>query len=177
MVFNDFKAKVLWRVILLALSIALCIFLFSNENMYLAAGIMLAIISLQLYELFRFTSQTNRKLTRFLESVKYSDFVSGFSYDDRLGRSFRDLNKAFNEVLEAFRKARSEKEEHWLYLNTVVQQVNTGLISFDDNGHIQLINPLAKNYLGLLQINNLEELKNINIGLYQDLKKVEPGKS
>jgi hypothetical protein len=30
--------------------------------------------------------------------------------DNKLGKSFKDLNIAFNEVLEAFRKARSEKK-------------------------------------------------------------------
>ena len=86
------------------------------------------IIILQLVELFKFVSQTNRKLTRFLESVKYSDFISGFTSDHKLGKSFKDLNIAFNEVLEAFRKARSEKEEQGQYLNTVVQQVRTGIL-------------------------------------------------
>lgn len=177
MVFNDFKARVVWRVLLLSGVLALLMYMLSQENMYLAAGIVFIVIVLQIVELYRFISQTNRKLTRFLESVKYSDFVSGFSYDDKLGRSFRDLNRAFNDVLEAFRKARSEKEEHWLYLNTVVQQVNTGLLSFDDHGNIQLINPLAKKYLGLMQIKNLKELSNVNPVLYTDLQQVEPGKS
>jgi len=177
MVFNDFKARVAWRIILIAISQSLLIYMLFQPAMYLAAGIVFFILILQLFELYRYVSQTNRKLTRFLESVKYSDFVSGFSYDDKLGKSFRDLNKAFNEVLEAFRKARSEKEEHWLYLNTIVQQVNTGLISFDDEGQIHLINPIARKYIGITQINNIEELKNTNSNLYLNLKEVEPGKS
>ena len=177
MVFNDFKARVAWRVLLLSGVIALLVYMLSQQHMYLAAAIIFIILVLQLIELYRYISQTNRKLTRFLESVKYSDFVSGFSYDDKLGKSFRELNKAFNEVLEAFRKARSEKEEHWLYLNTIVQQVNTGLLSFDDNGEIQLINPIAKKFLGIMQIKNIEELKQSNNNLYQQLLEVGPGKS
>jgi two-component system, NtrC family, nitrogen regulation sensor histidine kinase NtrY len=177
MVFNDFKARVAWRILLIAISQSLLIYMLFQPTMYLAAGIVFFILIIQLFELYRYASQTNRKLTRFLESVKYSDFVSGFSYDDKLGKSFRELNKAFNEVLEAFRKARSEKEEHWLYLNTIVQQVNTGLISFDDEGQIHLINPIARKYLGINQINNIEELKTSNSSLYHNLKEVEPGKS
>jgi two-component system, NtrC family, nitrogen regulation sensor histidine kinase NtrY len=177
MVFNDFKAKIAWRIILIAFVLSLLIYMLNQQSMFLAAAIVLIILVIQLYELYRYVTQTNRKLTRFLESVKYSDFVSGFSYDDKLGKSFRDLNKAFNEVLDAFRKARSEKEEHWLYLNTIVQQVNTGLISFDPHGQIQLINPIAKKYLGIAQINNLEELRIHNAQLYASLIEVEPGKS
>src|SRR5690606_8930555 len=106
--FKDFRARVLVRVVLLGLTIAAVVFMLGRPNMLFAAGLTVVILILQLGELFRFVSQTNRKLTRFLESVKYSDFISGFTADNKLGRSFKDLNIAFNEVLEAFRKARSE---------------------------------------------------------------------
>jgi nitrogen fixation/metabolism regulation signal transduction histidine kinase len=145
--------------------------------MLFAAVLMGTIIILQLSELFKFVSQTNRKLTRFLESVKYSDFISGFTADNKLGRSFRDLNVAFNEVLEAFRKARSEKEEQGQYLNTVVQQVRTGILSFDGDGDVQLINTNAKRFMGINNIKSIHELNTVNPRLYQAINSVDPGKS
>lgn len=148
-----------------------------RPNMLFAALLMGTIIVLQLMEIFRFVSQTNRKLTRFLESVKYSDFISGFASDNKLGKSFKDLNKAFNEVLEAFRKARSEKEEQGQYLNTVVQQVRTGILSFDIDGNVQLINANAKRFMGITSIKNINELIAINPKLYHSINSVEPGKS
>lgn len=148
-----------------------------RPNMLFAAMLMGTIIVLQLVEIFRFVSQTNRKLTRFLESVKYSDFISGFASDNKLGKSFKDLNEAFNEVLEAFRKARSEKEEHGQYLNTVVQQVRTGILSFDIDGNVQLINANAKRFMGITSIKNINELIAINPKLYHSINSVEPGKS
>ena len=147
-VFHDFTFRIAFRVILIGLTMALFVYMVNHANMVFAAMLTSMIIIGQLIELFRFTSQTNRKLTRFLESVKYSDFISGFTADNKLGSSFRDLNAKFNEVLEAFRKARSEKEEHWQYLNTVVQQVRTGILSFDTEGNIQLINANAKRFMG-----------------------------
>jgi len=145
--------------------------------MIFAAGLMAFIIIGQLAELFRFTSQTNRKLTRFLESVKYSDFISGFANDNKLGKSFRELNTAFNEVLEAFRKARTEKEENWQYLNTIVQQVRTGILSFDPDGNVQLMNPIAKRFVGIINMKNVNELKDRNPNLYKALIEVQSGKS
>jgi nitrogen fixation/metabolism regulation signal transduction histidine kinase len=156
---------------------ALFLFMISRSNMLFAAVLMGTIIILQLSELFKFVSQTNRKLTRFLESVKYSDFISGFTADNKLGRSFRDLNVAFNEVLEAFRKARSEKEEQGQYLNTVVQQVRTGILSFDGDGDVQLINTNAKRFMGITNIKSIHELNTVNPRLYQAINSVDPGKS
>src|SRR6478735_10635372 len=176
MAFDDFRFRVALRVILIGITMALLVFMLNRSNMIFAAGLTGFIIIGQLVELYRFTSQTNRKLTRFLESVKYSDFISGFNTDNRLGKSFRDLNVAFNEVLEAFRKARSEKEEHWQYLNTVVQQVRTGILSFDAEGNIQLINTNARKFLDVQNLKNIHELKEVNTKLYQTLIDVAPGK-
>lgn len=156
---------------------ALIVFMLFRPNMVFAALLTTIILIIQFVELYRFTSQTNRKLTRFLESVKYSDFISGFTTDNQLGKSFKELNEAFNEVLEAFRKARSEKEEHWQYLNTVVQQVRTGILSFDAEGEIQLINANAKKFMGVANLTNLDELLDINPRLYKAIYDVLPGKS
>ncbi|MFZ2906343.1 MAG: ATP-binding protein [Cyclobacteriaceae bacterium] len=174
--FNDFRSRVIFRVVLLGLSLSLVIFMIGKSNMLFAAILVSLIIILQLAELFRFVSQTNRKLTRFLESVRYSDFISGFASDNKLGKSFKDLNLAFNEVLEAFRRARSEKEEHWQYLNTVVQQVRTGILSFDADGNIQLINMNARKFLDAQNLKNIHELKEINYKLHHILTNVQPGK-
>ena len=154
------------------------VFMVSRPNMIFAAGLTGIIIILQLLELYRFTSQTNRKLTRFLESVKYSDFISGFNSDNRLGKSFRDLNVAFNEVLEAFRKTRSEKEEHWQYLNAVVQQVRTGILSYDTDGTVQLINTNAKKFLGVtFTLKNISELRDKKPHLCEVIFATTPGRS
>jgi two-component system nitrogen regulation sensor histidine kinase NtrY len=175
--FKDFRVRVILRVFFLGLSMALFSFMITRPNMLFAALITFLIIILQLVDIFRYVSQTNRKLTRFLESVKYSDFISGFTADNKLGKSFKDLNVAFNEVLEAFRKARSEKEEHWQYLNSVVQQVRTGILSFDTEGNIQLMNANAKRFIGATSINNIRELIQYNPKLYDVLNAVGPGKS
>ena len=175
--FNDFRFRVAFRVVLLGLTMAMVVYMLNRPNMIFAASLTFLIIFSQLIELYRFISQTNRKLTRFLESVKYSDFISGFAHDNKLGKSFRELNTAFNEVLEAFRKARSEKEENWQYLNTVVQQVRTGIISYDGDGNIQLMNANAKKYMGSTALKNISDLEKVNPKLYQAIREVELGKS
>jgi two-component system, NtrC family, nitrogen regulation sensor histidine kinase NtrY len=178
MVFNDFRFRVAFRVILIGITMALIVYMITRPNMVFAAGLTILVVIFQLVELYRFSSQTNRKLTRFLESVKYSDFISGFTSDNRLGRSFRDLNQQFNEVLEAFRKARSEKEEHWQYLNSVVQQVRTGIFSYDSEGNVQLMNANARRYLNVdTNMKNISELAERNRPLYEMIDSMKPGKS
>jgi len=176
-VFKDFRTRVILRVIFLAISISLLMYMVTKTSMIFAAMLIGLIILAQLGDLFSFVSQTNKKLTRFLESVRYSDFISGFATDNKLGKSFKDLNTAFNEVLEAFRKARAEKEEHLQYLNTIVQQVRTGILSFDTEGYVQLINTNAKRFLNIKSLRNIKDLIPHNPKLYHVLNSGERGTS
>ena len=175
--FKDFRVKAALRVCFIGLTMAGFTYMLQRPGMWVTAVIIGVILILQLLDLYQFISRTNRKLTRFMESIKYSDFISGFSSDNQLGQSFKDLNKAFNEVLEAFRKARSEKEEHWQYLNTVVEHVKTGLLSFDEDGNISLMNATAGQFLQGPKLRNLEELIERKPRLYKAIFDLPPGKS
>ena len=177
MVFKDFRFRVALRVILLGVVMGGLVWTLNDPAMIITTVLLGLVVLLVLLELFRFISRTNRKLTRFLESVKYSDFVSAFNADNELGASFKDLNVAFNEVLEAFRKARSEKEEHLQYLNTIVEHVSTGLISYDADGNVQLINATAKRFLRVENLRNIEELIETQSRLYKVLFDLPAGKS
>ncbi|MEM6522945.1 MAG: ATP-binding protein [Bacteroidota bacterium] len=177
MVFKDFRFRVAFRVVLLGVVMAALVWSLKDPTMIVTTALFGFIIVLQLSELYRFIARTNRRLTLFLESIKYSDFVSAFSADNELGQSFKELNVAFNDVLEAFRKARSEKEEHLQYLNTIVEHVSTGLISYDDTGQVHLINATAKRFLKVDSLRNIEELLETQSRLYKVLFDLPAGKS
>jgi two-component system nitrogen regulation sensor histidine kinase NtrY len=173
--FSSFKVGVLIRVILISMTTFLFVHLFIFNENYISAVIVAGAILMEISELFRFTTVTNKKITKFLESIRYSDFSSSFSYDNKLGRSFKELNRAFNNVAEAFRNERAQKEEHLNYLNTVVQHVTTGLLSFDVDGKVGLINSAARQFLNMPQIHNITEILAVNVTLYKKLKQMGPG--
>jgi nitrogen fixation/metabolism regulation signal transduction histidine kinase len=175
MVFRDFKSKIIVRVIILTTLIASTLYLFFSDGKIVSAIIIGITAIISMIELIKFNTATNRKIIKFLEAVKYADFATNFTADNHLGESFKSLNAEFNKVLEAFRKARSEKEEHWQYLNTVIQHVNTGIITFDVKGNIELINHVAKGLLHRPQIRNISELEKYDKGLFSLLKKIKTG--
>ncbi len=173
--FSSFRVGVLIRVIIISLTTFLFVYLVSFNEKYVSAVIVAGAIITEIIELFRFTTITNKKITKFLESIRYSDFSSSFTHDNKLGKSFKELNTAFNNVADAFRSERADKEEHLNYLNTVVQHVTTGLISFDGEGKVGLINSAAKRFLNLPQLRNLSEILQVNVTLYKKLKQMGPG--
>jgi nitrogen fixation/metabolism regulation signal transduction histidine kinase len=54
--------------------------------------------------------------------------------------------------------ARAEKEANLQYLNTIVQQISTGLISFGSDGRVELVNSAALKMLGIYRLRQLEDL-------------------
>ncbi len=163
------------RIVLLAGSMLLCLYFVVYTEKYVSGVIVSLLVVYQIYELYQYVLETNRKLTRFLEAVRYSDFTAGFSKDSKLGESFRNLNRMFNEVFDAFRRARAEKEENWQYLKTVVQHVNVGLLSYDELGNVELINNTAKRYLRTPHLTNIQELAEVNPEVYQTILHLAPG--
>ena len=173
--FSTFQVGILFRVIVISVTTFLFVYLISFNEKYVSAVIVAGAILIEIIELFRFSTVTNKKITKFLESIRYSDFSSSFSYDNKLGKSFKELNKAFNSVADAFRKERADKEEHLNYLNTVVQHVTTGLLSFDGEGKVGLINSAARRFLNMPQLRNISEILGVNVTLYKKLKQMSPG--
>lgn len=149
-----------------------------HENIYwLLAGFCFILAGFQVYWIIRFVSSSHKKFISFLEAIRYSDFTLKFSSQEQRGESFSKLNESFNNVLEAFSRERSEKEQHLQYLKTVVRHISTGLIAYNENGEIELINTIAKKYLGVQQINNIDELIPENSKLFKVIFDVSSGKS
>lgn len=120
---------------------------------------MLPLLAIQIYGLYYYLNRVNRKLTLFLESIRYEDFSIRFSADNKMGKSFSALNHQFNEVLEAFRQTRAEREASLKYIDTIIQHISVGILSFDNDGKIELINPAAFRLLGIYRLRYIDELK------------------
>ncbi|WP_440132595.1 sensor histidine kinase [Chitinophaga sancti] len=135
----------------------------------------IALICLQIYGMYYYMNRINRKLTLFLESIRYEDFSIRFSADNKMGKSFQALNYQFNEVLEAFRQTRAEKEANLKYIDTIVQHISIGVLSFDAEGRIELINPAAFRLLGIYRLRNIAELKSAHPDLPELLLQVHSG--
>lgn len=175
--FKSFTIGIIIRVILIVVVAYVGVFFFmKNESML--QGILFSVIVLFLtFNLISFGNTTNRKITRFLESIRYSDFSSSFTKDSKLGRSFKEMNMSFNEVIDAFKKTRAEKEEQMLFLQIMIQHINTGILSFDSDGKIGVINGAAKQLLQIPQFKDINDLGKLSRDLLKYVLQLKPGGS
>jgi len=174
MVFSRFRTAIALRVILMALTLLAFFFLLEIPRYKFTAIILGLLFILEVILLVRFVERTNRKLTRFFESIRYADFSSSFS-DPGLGKSFEDLSREFNQVIEAFRKYRTEKEEHFNYLQTVIQHVPIGIIVFQHDGKVEVFNNAMSKMLKVRNIRFVSDLKKIKDDLPPTLLNLKPG--
>ena len=135
MSFKNFRFNLTVRILILAATMSLSIYYFTSTPYFIAPVIISLTIIFQVTSLIRYVDKTNRELTSFLESIRFSEFTRTFHIES-MGSSFVDLNKAFNEVIEDFQKVRSEKEEHFHYLQTIVQNIDVSLIAYRSDGNM-----------------------------------------
>lgn len=173
MIIKHFRLQIITRLILLALTIYLLVYLLHSTELYATIVIVAVVIIFQIYGLILLMETTNRRLTTFLEAIRYADFSQSFKGTE-LGRSYRQLNEAFAEVMKNFQRIRGEKEENYRYLQTVVQHVGVGLIAYDKSGKIELINTAAKRLLNVSQIVHIQSLGSISEELVHKLLEMKP---
>lgn len=174
MVYKRFRIVLAGRVLLLGGFIFLLYFLILQTSYYAATLIVAALIVYQFTSLIAYVEKTNRDLTRFLDAIKYSDFSQTFAHTG-LGSSFNELKAAFNEVIEKFQKTRAAQEEHFRYLQTVVQHVGIGLIAFNSEGEVSLINNAAKRLLNVSHLKNIKSLAGSSEKLVEALFRLTSG--
>ena len=174
MILKNFRSKVTLRVIVITI-LAFCLsWLILETRLYATMLIAAAVIIYQIAMLIKLVDKTNQDLQRFFDAIKYADFSQHFG-NTGLGSSFDGLKSAFSDVVTVFQKARAEKEENFRYLQTVVQHVGIGLIAFDAEGKVELINNAAKRLLRLSHLREISDLNNRSEKLVEILQTLGTG--
>ena len=162
------------RVLLLSGTICLLAYLLFKTDFIAAPIFVLLVGAYQIFALIRYISKTNRDLTRLLHSIKYSDFSQSFT-NNLKGSGFEELHGALTDVIKEFQGAKLEKEEHFRFLQTIVDHVGIGLIAFNPEGEVELINNAAKKLLKIPRLKNISDLESVSSKLAAKLFELSPG--
>lgn len=155
-----FYFLVVLRVALLVLTIFAFAFIFGKPDLLVNHLILGAIIVLQVVELIHFVNHTNRELSKIFQGIIHSDFSLTFQPSIK-GRSFTELEKNFNRLLQAYRSVKIEREAQYLLLQRLVSQINVGIIAVHNNEDISLFNSMAEHLLEIRGIKNWNILRQV----------------
>ena len=175
MTYKNFRVNIIVRIILLGASIFL--FFESWKWDYRITPVLIAVIIIfQIVYLIHYVDRTNRDLSSFLESIRFSEFTRSFQIEG-MGSSFNELNRAFNDVISDFQKVRSEKEEHFHYLQSIVQNIDVAIIAYRKDGTVEMINKAAKQLFQIHSLKNIKGLEQLSPNLVNTLLNISPGEN
>ncbi len=176
MLLNKFFINILCRVTFIVLSSV--IFGIALQHLdrgyyYTLAGIIFLIL-LQTYLLVNQVNKTNTDLEKFFSSVQDHDSSIRFP-EDAKNNSFVKLHDRMNRLNRILQNVKIENERTSQFLQTVVEHVDIGLLSFDSNGNIKIYNRAAKRYFNVQQPQQLSSLKTNNDELFEIINTIKPG--
>ncbi|HDS07847.1 MAG TPA: ATP-binding protein [Bacteroides sp.] len=175
MVFKQFRFNIILRVLLITAT-CLALFITLNSAFTFTPVLVAGLIIYQVWSLIRYVDRTNRELASFLESIRYSEFTRSFQIGN-IGSSFDELSAAFNDVMNDFQQVRSEREEHFHYLQSIVQNIDISILAYQRDGTVEMINPAAKKLFQINTLRNINKLRSLSDDLAETLLTINPGEN
>ena len=176
MLLKNLYINVLIRVIfIVASSVILGIVLqhLDRGYYYTLTGIILLIL-FQTWLLVNQVNKTNADLEKFFSSVQDHDSSFRF-YEITKNSSFKRLYDRMNNLNTIIQNVKIENERTNHFLQSVVDHVDIGLMSFDRNGNIEIYNRAAKKYLNVQQPRQLSSLKTTDEKIVEIIAAIKPG--
>ena len=124
--------------------------------------------------LIYYINRTNRILDNFIIFMKEHDPTLAIS-SQFVKKTFHGFYHNLQKIKDEMKEGRIEKEIQAKYLHTIVDNVQTGIITINKNGEVELVNKAAKNYLGVTRLRHLSELDKIHSGLVARIRDMKPG--
>lgn len=167
---KGFRINVIFRVVIIvALALALA-YVLVDHDWFFTPLVLSMLLTASALNLIYYVEKTSRNLTQFLLNIKQGGFTNKFSQNSKNG-----LSKLFNDVIEEFEQVSMEKESHYLYLQTLNENIGIALISFDENGKIDLFNPAARDLFKKPNLQQIADIKQVDKKLEALLTTMAPG--
>jgi len=175
MIYKNFRLVIVFRVLLLLVNTLLLVYFYTKNN-FITSWFLLVLLAGQTYLLIYYAEQSNRRLGKFLDSIRYNDFATTFSTNVK-GKTYEHLNASFNEVIQLFKNTRAEKEVQYNYLQTVIQHINTGIIAYRKDGEVDIVNNAIKRLFGINNLKHIQQLNALDESITHQLLNIKAGDS
>jgi len=170
---NKYYTGIIIRVILIVVSSVVLAFLSYKTNYLYSITVMIVLVGAETFGLIRYILRRRDDIKRMLEYIKENNPSLYFSQSRHY--PFNELGYFLNEIGDIVREVRIEKENQFRYMKYIVEHAGTGLISYDQEGRVDIINQAAKDLLGVIEIHSIMNLESVHQGLPEILKKLKPG--
>jgi nitrogen fixation/metabolism regulation signal transduction histidine kinase len=132
-----------------------------------------ALILLQVVLLTRYVLKISKVMEQFIEAVGNEDspefrFRTG-------GALFSKLEEQANTIKEGIQARRLEKEKDDRILISAINSADFGLLCFNSSGEVHFANEAATGMISGAEPKHLEQIRNLNIRIWETLTQITPG--
>ncbi|WP_295798764.1 ATP-binding protein [Mucilaginibacter sp.] len=176
MIFNRYEWRLVMRVILMFITLSVSSYLLvDSQKMFLVITVPLC--AYQVLDLIRFQKKAQDEVSQFVESIHYRDFSRHFDVR-KAPNELKPLRKGFNEINTTFKLISRERETQYHYLQKILELVDTGIISYEqESGETGWINEAFKKLIGVPYLKTIHSLEKREEELYNEIIKLKPGDS
>jgi len=176
MAYRKYKLALFIRVFVLFLSLTALAYAINtldfSVNLSITGIILTPIIIVLIYSfrsLNKFIMKRFSEMDDFFESVKYRDFSRWFT--EKYGaEDIRELHKGFNEVNKTIKEINKEKEAQHLYLQKILELIDTGIIAYNtESGEVLWVNDSFIKNLNIPSLRNIEFVKKRKPQLFETI--------
>lgn len=176
MLMKNTNAYITLKAALLVVTAAAAFYFYIAGSIFITFIAVIQFIVL-LIDFIRIFFSINKEINQFAEAVRYRDFSQHFN-ERKAPPSVRNTRKAFNVILNEFRKLSVQKEAQFQYLQKVLEIVDTGIITFDTKTEeIIWMNQYFRDLLSLPNFKKINFLKDKYPSLYEKLIDMKTSKS
>ena len=174
MIFKRYEWRLILRVLALFATLLAAAFILLNGQ-YIYLVIILPAIAYELVDMIRFNKKAQQEINQFVESIHYRDFSRHFDVGKAPGE-LKELRKGFNDINSTFKLISREKETQYLYLQKILELVDTGIVSYEqETGDVIWMNESFKNLLNIPYLKTIRSLAKREPVFYDDIINIKPG--
>ncbi|MEO6302730.1 MAG: HAMP domain-containing sensor histidine kinase [Bacteroidia bacterium] len=145
------------------------------KEWYMLEIVIVPIIIFQFFDYYNYHKKAQSEIEQFVESVHYRDFSRYFDVK-RAPSELQPFRTSFNEINSTFKVISKEKETQYLHLKTILQIVDTGILSYEtESGEILWMNEAFKNLLQIPYLKTIHSLEKRNKIVYDEVMNLAPG--
>jgi two-component system, NtrC family, nitrogen regulation sensor histidine kinase NtrY len=165
--------NIIIRVFLIVISSVLLGFLIVSDQSQRYLFLCALVIIFLTINLVSYLNRTNRKIRFFFDSVRNDDSSLSFTIDEK-NKSLREIQMSMNNVNLQIQRLKIENKSQEQYFQILLEHLATGIISYNETGHIIHANSTAKKLLSTDVLTHLKQIERIDQKLFLAIKSIKP---
>src|SRR5690348_10503138 len=137
MAFNNFRANLILRVLVLAALSLVLAWSFTSTNWVATPFACGALMLFTVLDLIRYLERTTGELTRFLNFIAHEDFSTPVAVAYK-GKVFAELSQAYAVLTTTLRRLNLQKAANYQYLEAVIEHVGIALCCLNESGEVKM---------------------------------------